>query len=167
MHYSTDVLLLSDRDPVTEYTAHWLIMCQTQIGCQPEKWYAIHNDIHFVMTTYILNWPLTRMMMISYFSHCDDDGYRKWTFLIRSFCVSVASDAKEQQFWMNQLQACARRHSDSSAKVCTTRVHTHTLQSLLSSSSWNMSLRKRAVQWQWSLDFPLHLYFDFFIWPFI
>uniref|UniRef100_A0A3Q2DJA8 Oxysterol-binding protein n=1 Tax=Cyprinodon variegatus TaxID=28743 RepID=A0A3Q2DJA8_CYPVA len=28
-----------------------------------------------------------------------------------------ASDAKEQQFWINQLQACARRHSDSSAKV--------------------------------------------------
>uniref|UniRef100_A0A8C5FCZ5 Oxysterol-binding protein n=1 Tax=Gadus morhua TaxID=8049 RepID=A0A8C5FCZ5_GADMO len=28
-----------------------------------------------------------------------------------------ASDAKEQQFWMSQLQACARRHSDSSAKV--------------------------------------------------
>ncbi|XP_076158294.1 oxysterol-binding protein-related protein 10 [Alosa pseudoharengus] len=28
-----------------------------------------------------------------------------------------ATDAKEQQFWMNQLQACARRHSDSSAKV--------------------------------------------------
>ncbi|KAM6958670.1 oxysterol-binding protein-related protein 10-like isoform 1-T1 [Aplochiton taeniatus] len=28
-----------------------------------------------------------------------------------------AADAKEQQFWMNQLQACARRHSDSSAKV--------------------------------------------------
>ncbi|XP_034016456.1 oxysterol-binding protein-related protein 10 isoform X2 [Thalassophryne amazonica] len=28
-----------------------------------------------------------------------------------------ASDAKEQQFWMNQLQACARRHSDSNAKV--------------------------------------------------
>ncbi|CAL8298260.1 unnamed protein product [Lota lota] len=27
-----------------------------------------------------------------------------------------ASDAKEQQFWMSQLQACARRHSDSSAK---------------------------------------------------
>ncbi|KAM8839983.1 oxysterol-binding protein-related protein 10 isoform 2-T3 [Spinachia spinachia] len=28
-----------------------------------------------------------------------------------------ASDAKEQQFWITQLQACARRHSDSSAKV--------------------------------------------------
>ncbi|XP_061112296.1 oxysterol-binding protein-related protein 10-like isoform X2 [Conger conger] len=28
-----------------------------------------------------------------------------------------ASDAKEQQFWMNQLQTCARRHSDSSAKL--------------------------------------------------
>uniref|UniRef100_A0A1A7WU08 Oxysterol-binding protein n=2 Tax=Iconisemion striatum TaxID=60296 RepID=A0A1A7WU08_9TELE len=28
-----------------------------------------------------------------------------------------AADAKEQQFWMSQLQACARRHSDSSAKV--------------------------------------------------
>ncbi|CAK6965845.1 oxysterol-binding protein-related protein 10-like isoform X2 [Scomber scombrus] len=28
-----------------------------------------------------------------------------------------ASDAKEQQFWISQLQACARRHSDSSAKV--------------------------------------------------
>lgn len=28
-----------------------------------------------------------------------------------------ASDAKEQQFWINQLQACSRRHSDSSAKV--------------------------------------------------
>ncbi|XP_063755842.1 oxysterol-binding protein-related protein 10 isoform X2 [Eleginops maclovinus] len=28
-----------------------------------------------------------------------------------------ASDAKEQQFWINQLQTCARRHSDSSAKV--------------------------------------------------
>ncbi|XP_033980108.1 oxysterol-binding protein-related protein 10 isoform X2 [Trematomus bernacchii] len=28
-----------------------------------------------------------------------------------------ASDAKEQQFWIHQLQACARRHSDSSAKV--------------------------------------------------
>ncbi|XP_051247558.1 oxysterol-binding protein-related protein 10 isoform X2 [Dicentrarchus labrax] len=28
-----------------------------------------------------------------------------------------ASDGKEQQFWMSQLQACARRHSDSSAKV--------------------------------------------------
>ncbi|XP_078123635.1 oxysterol-binding protein-related protein 10 isoform X2 [Sander vitreus] len=28
-----------------------------------------------------------------------------------------ASDAKMQQFWINQLQACARRHSDSSAKV--------------------------------------------------
>ncbi|KAG9355693.1 hypothetical protein JZ751_000531, partial [Albula glossodonta] len=27
-----------------------------------------------------------------------------------------ATDAKEQQFWMNQLQSCARRHSDSSAK---------------------------------------------------
>uniref|UniRef100_A0A3Q0RFW1 Oxysterol-binding protein n=1 Tax=Amphilophus citrinellus TaxID=61819 RepID=A0A3Q0RFW1_AMPCI len=27
-----------------------------------------------------------------------------------------ASDAKEQQFWISQLQACARRHSDSSAK---------------------------------------------------
>ncbi|GAA6227244.1 oxysterol-binding protein-related protein 10-like [Lates japonicus] len=28
-----------------------------------------------------------------------------------------ASDAKEQQLWISQLQACARRHSDSSAKV--------------------------------------------------
>ncbi|XP_075995751.1 oxysterol-binding protein-related protein 10 [Genypterus blacodes] len=28
-----------------------------------------------------------------------------------------ASDAKEQQFWITQLQTCARRHSDSSAKV--------------------------------------------------
>ncbi|KAF3707292.1 Oxysterol-binding protein-related protein 10 [Channa argus] len=28
-----------------------------------------------------------------------------------------ASDAKEQQFWISQLQACSRRHSDSSAKV--------------------------------------------------
>lgn len=28
-----------------------------------------------------------------------------------------ATDAKEQQFWISQLQACARRHSDSSAKV--------------------------------------------------
>ncbi|XP_024154094.1 oxysterol-binding protein-related protein 10 isoform X2 [Oryzias melastigma] len=28
-----------------------------------------------------------------------------------------AADAKEQQFWMNHLQACARRYSDSSAKV--------------------------------------------------
>ncbi|KAM9738143.1 oxysterol-binding protein-related protein 10 isoform 3-T3 [Menidia menidia] len=28
-----------------------------------------------------------------------------------------AVDAKEQQFWISQLQACARRHSDSSAKV--------------------------------------------------
>ncbi|KAM6904277.1 oxysterol-binding protein-related protein 10-like [Lycodopsis pacificus] len=28
-----------------------------------------------------------------------------------------ASDAKEQQFWISQLQACARRHSDTSAKV--------------------------------------------------
>ncbi|XP_008329449.2 oxysterol-binding protein-related protein 10 [Cynoglossus semilaevis] len=28
-----------------------------------------------------------------------------------------ASDAKEQQFWITQLQACARRHSDSSAKI--------------------------------------------------
>ncbi|XP_034455061.1 oxysterol-binding protein-related protein 10 isoform X1 [Hippoglossus hippoglossus] len=28
-----------------------------------------------------------------------------------------ASDAKEQQLWITQLQACARRHSDSSAKV--------------------------------------------------
>ncbi|KAL2080601.1 hypothetical protein ACEWY4_024394 [Coilia grayii] len=28
-----------------------------------------------------------------------------------------ATDAKEQQFWINQLQACARRHSDSCAKV--------------------------------------------------
>ncbi|XP_031722313.1 oxysterol-binding protein-related protein 10 isoform X3 [Anarrhichthys ocellatus] len=27
-----------------------------------------------------------------------------------------ASDAKEQQFWISQLQACARRHSDTSAK---------------------------------------------------
>ncbi|KAJ8395775.1 hypothetical protein AAFF_G00028220 [Aldrovandia affinis] len=27
-----------------------------------------------------------------------------------------AADAKEEQFWMNQLQNCARRHSDSSAK---------------------------------------------------
>nr|XP_020453356.1 oxysterol-binding protein-related protein 10-like isoform X2 [Monopterus albus] len=28
-----------------------------------------------------------------------------------------ASNAKEQQFWISQLQACARRHSDSSTKV--------------------------------------------------
>ncbi|XP_026155837.1 oxysterol-binding protein-related protein 10 isoform X2 [Mastacembelus armatus] len=28
-----------------------------------------------------------------------------------------ASDAKEQQFWIGQLQACARRHSDSSTKA--------------------------------------------------
>ncbi|XP_030644889.1 oxysterol-binding protein-related protein 10 [Chanos chanos] len=28
-----------------------------------------------------------------------------------------AADAKEQQLWVNQLQACARRHSDSSAKI--------------------------------------------------
>nr|XP_057902340.1 oxysterol-binding protein-related protein 10 isoform X2 [Doryrhamphus excisus] len=28
-----------------------------------------------------------------------------------------ASDAKEQRFWITQLQACARRHSDGSAKV--------------------------------------------------
>ncbi|XP_037548715.1 oxysterol-binding protein-related protein 10 [Nematolebias whitei] len=28
-----------------------------------------------------------------------------------------AADAKEQQFWISQLQACARRHSDCSAKV--------------------------------------------------
>ncbi|XP_068188874.1 oxysterol-binding protein-related protein 10 isoform X2 [Antennarius striatus] len=28
-----------------------------------------------------------------------------------------ASDAREQQFWMSHLQACARRHSDSGAKV--------------------------------------------------
>ncbi|KAM6899931.1 oxysterol-binding protein-related protein 10 [Xenentodon cancila] len=28
-----------------------------------------------------------------------------------------AADAKEQQFWISQLQACARRYSDSSAKV--------------------------------------------------
>ncbi|XP_072304169.1 oxysterol-binding protein-related protein 10-like isoform X2 [Eucyclogobius newberryi] len=28
-----------------------------------------------------------------------------------------AADAKEQQFWISQLQACARRHSDGSAKV--------------------------------------------------
>ncbi|KAM4631151.1 oxysterol-binding protein-related protein 10 isoform 2-T2 [Polymixia lowei] len=28
-----------------------------------------------------------------------------------------ASNAKEQQFWISQLQACARRHSDSGAKV--------------------------------------------------
>uniref|UniRef100_A0A3Q1GMF0 PH domain-containing protein n=1 Tax=Acanthochromis polyacanthus TaxID=80966 RepID=A0A3Q1GMF0_9TELE len=39
----------------------------------------------------------------------------------RSFC---ASDAKEQQFWISQLQACARRHSDSSAKV-TQQPQTH------------------------------------------
>ncbi|KAK5610657.1 hypothetical protein CRENBAI_001851 [Crenichthys baileyi] len=32
-----------------------------------------------------------------------------------------ASDAKEQQFWINQLQACARRHSDSSAKILPSR----------------------------------------------
>ncbi|KAJ8385674.1 hypothetical protein AAFF_G00183870 [Aldrovandia affinis] len=28
-----------------------------------------------------------------------------------------AADAREQQFWMSQLQACVRRHSESSAKV--------------------------------------------------
>ncbi|XP_023694806.1 oxysterol-binding protein-related protein 10 isoform X5 [Paramormyrops kingsleyae] len=28
-----------------------------------------------------------------------------------------ASDAKEQQFWMSQLQACARRHSDGSTRI--------------------------------------------------
>ncbi|XP_029519565.2 oxysterol-binding protein-related protein 10-like isoform X1 [Oncorhynchus nerka] len=42
-------------------------------------------------------------------------------FIVNSFNGELyklrASDAKEQQFWMNQLQACARRHSDSSAKV--------------------------------------------------
>ncbi|XP_012991138.2 oxysterol-binding protein-related protein 10 isoform X2 [Esox lucius] len=42
-------------------------------------------------------------------------------FIVSSFNGELyklrASDAKEQQFWMNQLQACARRHSDSSAKV--------------------------------------------------
>lgn len=38
-------------------------------------------------------------------------------------CVFVASDAKEQQFWMSQLQACARRHSDSGAKVQHTLEH--------------------------------------------
>ncbi|XP_013997510.2 oxysterol-binding protein-related protein 10 isoform X3 [Salmo salar] len=41
-------------------------------------------------------------------------------FIVNSFNGELyklrASDAKEQQFWMNQLQACARRHSDSSAK---------------------------------------------------
>ncbi|XP_051573951.1 oxysterol-binding protein-related protein 10-like isoform X2 [Myxocyprinus asiaticus] len=30
-----------------------------------------------------------------------------------------ACDAREQQMWMTQLQLCARRHSDSSAKACT------------------------------------------------
>ncbi|XP_041758889.1 oxysterol-binding protein-related protein 10 isoform X2 [Coregonus clupeaformis] len=42
-------------------------------------------------------------------------------FIVNSFNGELyklrASNAKEQQFWMNQLQACARRHSDSSAKV--------------------------------------------------
>ncbi|XP_035650859.2 oxysterol-binding protein-related protein 10-like [Oncorhynchus keta] len=42
-------------------------------------------------------------------------------FIVNSFNGELyklrASNAKEQRFWMNQLQACARRHSDSSAKV--------------------------------------------------
>ena len=46
--------------------------------------------------------------------------------LLTHLCVFVASDAKEQQFWISQLQACARRHSDSSAKVTHTRTHTYT-----------------------------------------
>ena len=40
-----------------------------------------------------------------------------------NFCVCLASDANEEQLWVGQLQTCARRHSDSSAKV--THTHTH------------------------------------------
>uniref|UniRef100_A0A3B3XP66 Uncharacterized protein n=1 Tax=Poecilia mexicana TaxID=48701 RepID=A0A3B3XP66_9TELE len=44
---------------------------------------------------------------------------------------------QEQQFWINQLQACARRHSDSSAKVETTLCTPHsTSQSYLLDAGW-------------------------------
>ncbi|XP_070403698.1 oxysterol-binding protein-related protein 10 isoform X2 [Nothobranchius furzeri] len=49
---------------------------------------------------------------------CDETPYM---FIVNSVNGELyklrAADAKEQQFWMSQLQACARRHSDSSAKV--------------------------------------------------
>uniref|UniRef100_A0A1A8PNT3 Oxysterol-binding protein n=1 Tax=Nothobranchius rachovii TaxID=451742 RepID=A0A1A8PNT3_9TELE len=49
---------------------------------------------------------------------CDETPYM---FVVNSVNGELyklrAADAKEQQFWMSQLQACARRHSDSSAKV--------------------------------------------------
>ncbi|AWP21362.1 putative oxysterol-binding protein-related protein 10-like [Scophthalmus maximus] len=41
-----------------------------------------------------------------------------------------ASDAKEQQFWISQLQACARRHSDSSAKGCSSSGRTRSFSLL-------------------------------------
>ncbi|XP_067112434.1 oxysterol-binding protein-related protein 10-like [Osmerus mordax] len=61
-----------------------------------------------------------------------------------------ASDAKEQQFWMNQLQACARRHSDSSAKgrnqVTGKQRESHTetirvIELLIETQTCNYSLR--------------------------
>jgi len=73
-------------------------------------------------------------------------------------CVSVASDAKEQQFWISQLQACARRHSDSSAKVHTqTHTHTHTHREICKygPSSWDVLYVKWVESLNISLEIPV------------
>uniref|UniRef100_A0A3Q3WP98 Oxysterol-binding protein n=1 Tax=Mola mola TaxID=94237 RepID=A0A3Q3WP98_MOLML len=45
------------------------------------------------------------------------------------------SDTKEQQFWMSQLQACARRHSDSSGSSSSSRTRSFSLLPHLNPSS--------------------------------
>lgn len=66
---------------------------------------------------------------------CCHGIYNAWILCIFTLSLSLVSshnstvsavDAIEQQLWMTQIQACTRRHSDSSAKVCE-RTHTQPL----------------------------------------
>lgn len=52
----------------------------------------------------------------------------------------LACDAREQQMWMTQLQLCARRHSDGSAKVTQLHLTRHTVLSFPSFTSLSLPL---------------------------
>ncbi|XP_073703343.1 oxysterol-binding protein-related protein 10 isoform X1 [Garra rufa] len=56
-----------------------------------------------------------------------------------------ACDAREQQMWMTQLQLCARRHSDGSAKGCTSSSSCNTTSSSSSGRTRSFSLHPHPV----------------------
>ncbi|XDV40645.1 hypothetical protein PO909_009686 [Leuciscus waleckii] len=56
-----------------------------------------------------------------------------------------ACDAREQQMWMTQLQLCARRHSDGSAKGCTSSSSCNTSSSSSSGRTRSFSLHPHPV----------------------